>query len=674
MSEYNLVWKYNERLDKIENEINYFLFYIPFFICAGYVKSDTITLHSPDSVFRIRINSDDSIHYSLFYRDKEIIKLSRIGLEIQKRGIRKDLFSDIEKVSYSQHHSKIHPLYGKFKELDNFYNEVTIDFDLFSLVFRAYNEGVAYRFITKIDGGIIVVNEIAHFNLPDNPSVILPETENYTSWELMYIGYDSHTSIHDNKRSIIPILLNRKDGIKVVINESDVRIYPGMYLIKNEQGFAGDFALYPDSVSLGSWGDFVSVVKTRKNYIAEVDGHNAFPWRIVSATDDDKQLLTNELVYKLATPLQIAGDVSWIKPGKAAWEWWHDAILPGAPIPSGMENRNTALYKYYIDFAAEYGLEYLLIDAGWSNIFELSKINENVDVRELIEYGKSKNVGIFLWCTSTSLKTNPDKYLKMISEWGAVGIKVDFFDRDDQLEMEWYETLAAKAADYKLMVNYHGCSKPTGLQRAYPNIVTFEAVRGAECSKWDLTANPKHHVIFPFIRMLNGSIDYTPGSMRNASPQLFKPIDKGMPYSQGTRCHQLAMYIIYDQYLAMLCDAPTEYRKFPDIMEFLTTVPVTFDYTLILDAKIGKYILTAKQNDNNWFIGGLANWEARDAVVDFSFLPDNGSYIATIYRDGENANLYAEQYVCEKIEVSSADKINIKMAQGGGFAIMVVPR
>jgi len=504
--------------------------------------------------------------------------------------------------------------------------------------------------------------------------VILPETDNYTSWELMYVDYASHTSIRDNKRSITPILLNRKDGVKVVINESDVRNYPGMYLVKNRQGFTGDFALYPDSVSLGSWGNFVSVVMSRKDYIAEVDGYNTFPWRIVSATDDDRQLLTNELVYKLATPLQIGGDVSWIKPGKAVWEWWHDAMLPDAPIPSGMENRNTVLYKYYIDFAAEYGFEYLLIDAGWSNIFELSRTNENIDIPGLIEYGKSKNVGIFLWCTSTSLKNNADTYLKMISNWGAVGIKVDFFDRDDQLEMKWYETLAAKAADYKLMVNYHGCSKPTGLQRAYPNIVNFESVRGAECSKWDLTANPKHHVVFPFIRMLNGSIDYTPGSMRNASPQLFKPIGEGMPLSQGTRCHQLAMYVVYDQYLAMLCDAPTEYRKFPNIMEFLANVPVTFDHTRVLEAKVGEYIVTAKQNGSSWFIGGMTNWEARDAVIDFSFLPKNVSYIATIYRDGENANLYAEQYTCEKMEVSYTDKISLRMAQGGGFAIMVKPR
>ncbi len=585
-----------------------------------------------------------------------------------------NLFSQIENVTYDRYRGKIYPLYGKFKELDDSYNEVIIDFDLYSLIFRAYNEGVAYRFITEMEGKIIIVDEIANFNIPSNPSVILPETGNYTSWELMYIDYDSHASIHDNKRSIIPILLDRKDGIKVIINESDVRNYPGMYLTKNEQGFKGGFALYPDSVSLGSWGNFVSVVRSRKDYIAKVDGCTTFPWRVLSATDDDRDLLTNELVYKLAAPLQIEGDLTWIKPGKAAWEWWHDAMLPDAPIPSGMDNRNTALYKYYIDFAAEYGLEYLLIDAGWSNIFDLSSVNKNTDVRWLIEYGKSRNVGIFLWCTSTALKDNADTYLKMISDWGAVGVKVDFFDRDDQLEMEWYEVLAATAAKYKLMVNYHGCSKPTGLHRAYPNIITYEAVRGAECSKWDLTANPKHHVVFPFLRMLNGSIDYTPGSMRNASPQLFKPIDEGMPYSQGTRCHQLGMYVVYDQYMAMLCDAPTAYRKFSDIMEFLSAVPVTFDYTHILDAKVGEYILTAKQDGDRWFVGGMTNWEAREVIVDFSFLPDDGHYIATIYRDGDNANLYAEEYVCETLDITSTDRINLRMAQGGGLAIMVMPR
>lgn len=638
-----------------------------------HVKGDVITLHSPDSVFRVVIQSDDALHYGVFYEGKEIIEPSEIGLNIEHADVEKRLISDVLEITYSHHYDEIQPLYGKFKKLDEYYNEVIIDYDLFSLIFRAYKEGVAYRFKTKIDGEVIVADEIANFNLSGNPSVIFQETENYTSWELMFIDYKSHASINDDKRSITPVLLQRDDGIKVIINESDVRSYPGMYIVKNERGFTADFAQYPDSVSLGSWGNFVSVVRSRKDYIAKMDGHHTFPWRVVSATSDDRQLLTNELVYKLATPLQIEGDISWIKPGKAAWEWWHDAMLPDASIPSGMDNRNTALYKYYVDFAAESGLEYVQVDAGWSNIFDLSKINENIDIHEVIKYGKSQNVGIFLWCTSTSLKPNPDKYLKMISDWGVVGLKVDFFDRDDQVEMDWYETLAAKAARYKLMVNYHGCSKPTGLQRAYPNIVNFEAVRGAECSKWDLTANPKHHVTFPFIRMLNGSIDYTPGSMRNASPQLFKPIGEGMPYSQGTRCHQLAMYIVYDQYLAMLCDSPTEYRKYPDIMRFLSVVPVTFDQTLILDATIGKHILTAKQKDNHWFVGGMTDWTARDFDLDLSFLTDEVSYIATIYRDGENANLYAEQYICEKIEVTSADQIKVRMAQGGGFAMIIEP-
>lgn len=648
----------------------YFYIFL-FFMCLTQVRGDTILLHSPDSLFTAIVNTGDSIYYSVHYKGKEIIKPSIIGLDIQFGLNKVELSTIIEKVNYNNYQGNIFPLYGKYSELDDSYNEIIIDFNLYYLVFRAYNEGVAYRFITKIEDEITVANEIVNFNISENPSVFLPETENYTSWELMYIEYNSHTSINNKKRCITPLLFDRKDGIKVVLNESDVRNYPGMYLVKNKQGFSGNFALYPDSISLGSWGNFVSVVKKRKGFIAKLKGTNKFPWRIISATDDDKKFLTNELVYKLATPLQLSGDISWIKPGKAVWEWWHDAILSDTSLPSGMDNRNTRLYKYYIDFASEYGIEYLLIDAGWSNIFDLSATNEKIDVPWLIKYGKSKNIGVFLWSTSTALKNDADKFMKMISDWGAVGLKVDFFDRDDQLEMKWYEELAIKAAKYKLMVNYHGCSKPTGLNRAYPNIITYEAVRGAECSKWDLTANPKHHVVFPFIRMMNGSIDYTPGSMRNASPQLFKPIEEGMPYSQGTRCHQLGMYVIYDQYLAMLCDSPTEYRKYPDIMEFISDVPVTFDKTIVLDAQIGEYIVTAKQKGNKWYIGGMTNWEARDIYIDFSFLPKNQRFLATIYRDGENANLYAEQYIYEKLEVTSGFRMNVKMAQGGGLAIMI---
>ncbi|WP_165042528.1 glycoside hydrolase family 97 protein [Dysgonomonas sp. ZJ709] len=638
------------------------------FLFTSCGRKGEIEVISPDSRLKLTVDVKDSITYRVLFDGKEMISQSEIGLQLKDRNLTSNV--KIKNIESKTIKETIEPLYGKFKTLSNHYNEIKIDFeDNFSLELRAYDEGVAYRFITDIDNEITVENEIANFNITNDPAVIYPETSNYTAWELMYIDYAKVSSILDGKRAITPVLYSMPNETRVVVAESDVRDYPGMYLVKNPTGFNAYFAQYPDSTALGSWG-FVSVVQRTRDYIAKTSGKKEFPWRVIIVSDDDKKLLTNELVYKLAKP-QVLTDVSWIKPGKAAWEWWHDAMLPDADIPSGMANRNTALYKHYIDFAAENNLEYLMIDAGWSDIFDLSKVNPKVDVQEVINYGKSKNVGVFLWCVGMALTDRSDEFLKMMHNWGAVGIKVDFFDRDDQLAMDWYEAIAKKAADHQLMVNFHGCSKPTGMQRTYPNIINFEAVRGAECSKWDLTANPQHHLVIPFTRMLAGTMDYTPGAMRNCSPQLFRPIDQGLPSAQGTRCHELAMFVIYDQYLAMLCDSPSEYRKDPDVLRFLSKVPVTFDNTIALDAKVGEYALIAKQKGEEWYIGGMTNHIARSLTIDFSFLADNKEYIAEIYKDGVDANLWATHYILDTQKINKNTKMTIPLAQGGGLAIRI---
>ncbi|MFT3739652.1 MAG: glycoside hydrolase family 97 protein [Breznakibacter sp.] len=624
---------------------------------------------SPDSHLKMVLATRDSLVYSVSYKGKEIIRPSSVGLVLSDRFLGKN--PKIKDIQTRNVNETIVPLYGKSETLEDKFNETCVVFeDGYSLVLRAYNEGVAYRFVTNQGNDMVVTDEKMELNLAENPTVQYPETDSWTSWELSYIEYETASSILEGKRAITPVLFSYPDGVRLVVAESDVLDYPGMYLQKGESGFHAAFAQYPDSIALGSWGNFVSVVQRTRGYIAKTEGKRAFPWRVFILTDDDKALLTNQIIYKLAEPSRLE-DVSWIKPGKAAWEWWHDAMLPGADIPSGMPNRNTELYKFYIDFAAQSHLEYLMVDAGWSDIFDLSKINPKVDIREIIDYGKSKNVGVFLWCVAMALTPETaDRYMEMVHNWGAVGLKVDFFDRDDQLAMDWYEMIAEKAAKYRLMIDYHGCGKPTGLQRTYPNIVNFEAVRGAECSKWDLTANPKHHLVFPFTRMLCGSLDYTPGSMRNRTQNTFRPIDPGLPLTQGTRCHELAMYVVYDQYLAMLCDSPMEYRKYPDIMKFLSDVPVTFDETRVLDARVGEYALTAKRKGENWYVGGMTDWTARELTVDFSFLPAGNEYTADVYRDGD-ANLYADRYIYETQGISSGSRLTIPLAAGGGFVVSV---
>lgn len=621
------------------------------------------TLASPNGKLQLNVMINDSITYSVSLKGQTVIAPSVISMTLENQVLGKS--ANIRKAREHTSRGRIKPLYGKEAVLDNAFNELLIDFrGNYTIAFRAYDEGLAYRFITHIADTVKVLAERADFNLPGAPLVIFPETDNFTSWEVPYITYNAPALIPDGKKAITPTLFSYPEsGVKVVIAESDLLDYPGMYVAKDNGKMTGLWSRYPLRTVMGSWGDFVSVVKDRSDFIAKTYGERSFPWRVIIAADDDKTLLNNQLVYKLATPSKIS-NTSWIKPGKAAWEWWHDALLPGAAIPSGMPNRNTALYNYYVDFAAENHFEYLMIDAGWSDNYNLLKVNPRLDVRSVIQRAASKQVGVFLWCVASTLMKDLEGQLDFLQSIGAAGIKVDFIDRDDQLAIRWFEQIARAAAKRKLMVNFHGCSKPTGLQRTYPNIVNYEAVRGAECSKWDYSANPDHHLLIPFIRMLAGPMDYTPGSMRNSSKETFKPVDPGLPSTQGTRCHELAMFVIFDQPLAMLCDSPVEYQKYPDIMKFLSAVPTVFDETKVLDARVGAYALMAKKYRNKWFIGAMTNWEERTLQLDLSFLPAGKTFRVHVYTDTGSAN--ASDYRYQAMEANNRTKIKLPLAKGGG--------
>jgi alpha-glucosidase len=628
-----------------------------------------LEVKSPDRNLVIRLETQGALRYTVTYKDREIITPSGIALQLESVTLGSN--STVSRTSGRKVNETIHVPYGQSSTLSNAYNELTIRFaEGFSVVLRAYNEGVAYRFRTGLPGTIKVIGEEADFNVAGSPQVVFPETSVFTSWEVPFLHYESVNKIPPGKMGLTPTLLAYPDGVKVAIAESDLLDYPGMYVKPNSNYLKGTWAQFPGHTELGSWGNFVSVVKERTDYLAETSGTRDFPWRVIMVTDDDKTLLANKLVYKLATPLKI-DETSWIKPGKAAWEWWHDAIVEDAPVPSGMKNRNTALYKHYIDFASAYKIEYMMVDAGWSDNYDLYKVKPYFDVQELVRYGREKKVGLFLWCVMTTLRKDLEGYMKKFEEWGVAGIKVDFIDRDDQEAIRWFEEVAAAAARHKLMVDFHGCSKPTGLERAYPNIVNYEAVRGAECSKWDLTANPDQHLLIPFIRMLAGPLDYTPGSMRNRTQATFKPVDPGLPSAQGTRCHELSMYVLFDQPFAMLCDAPAEYRKYPDIMRFLSAVPTTFDETLPLTGSVGELAVVAKRKGAEWFIGAATNWEARSTTIDFSFLPKGKTFTAEVYTDGKDANTQAGDYTYTTQPVDAATKMKIDLAQGGGSVIYV---
>jgi len=638
------------------------------FLSSLVVSAEQIVrLSSPDGKVEVRLTVGTSIRYSVWYRKQQVVAASPISLTVD--GVVPGKDGVVKKISRDSVRSVITPLYGKFDRLTDEYRELRVDFSQpFSLLVRAYDEGIAWRWVTSFSSTITINSEEVSVALKPDCGALLSVTPKLTSWELPYTSYPSVRQVPDSNNVIVPALFTDR-GLRVVVAESDVRDYPGMFLKKDGDGFHGFWAAYPKKETPygGDWG-MSTKVDEREDFIARTAGSRVFPWRVVILSDDDKKLLTNQLVYKLATPSLIS-DPSWIRPGKCDWEWWHDAIVGDAGFPTGMENRSTRLYKHYIDFAAGHGLEYTLVDAGWSNFYHLDT-PQRVDIRELVEYGKKKNVGILVWCNATSLMGDLDHYMETFGKWGLKGIKVDFFDRDDQKIIHQQEQIAESAARWRLLVDFHGSPKPTGLQRTWPNVINYEAVRGEECSKWDTTSGPPYHLQIPFIRMLCGDLDYTPGSMRNRSRAAFVPISKGLPTTMGTRCHELALFILFDQYLAVLSDSPEAYRKYADIMAFLSAVPVSFDDTKVLSARLGEYIVLAKRKGNSWYVGAATGWTSRNLTVDLSFL-GSGDYRADLLGDGKDADSNAESYRSETRTVNQHTKLQLHLASGGGAVIKI---
>lgn len=661
------------------------------------------TLSSPDKSLTLSITNTTTLHYSLRRNGQAVIHPSAINMTLAGgQLVAKQQVGEQERSKQVQSEQacgeqacgeqvwgehgevigqttgstceKVYPIAGNHRELTNHYNELSLQFKAgYSVIFRLYDEGMAYRFRGNrpAQDSLIVVSEKASFELCDNPSVILPETNNFTAWELSNVLYNSVSDIEELRYGITPTLFsNKKQDLRVVVAESDLNNYPGMYLRKENGSMKGYWAAYPKKVEMGSWGNFITVVKERESYLARTAGNHAFPWRVAIVADDDKDLLSNELIYLLAKPQQLT-DTDWIRPGKATWEWWHCAMLENAPFQSGPQHLSTQLYKYYIDFASENQIEYLLVDAGWSSVFNHTEMNPNIDIKEIIRYGKQKSVGIWLWTVAATLIQHPHVYLDSISSWGAAGVKIDFFDRDDAQIMPEYENLAKACAERRLMVDFHGCSKPTGLHRAYPNILAYEAMRCAECFKWDTSSNPDYQLQCIFARMLAGGIDYTPGAMRNATLDKFKPIDPGLPSALGTRAHEMALFVVLSAPFASLSDSPDAYRKNPDVLRFLAQVPTSWDRTIPLTARVGEYAVLAKQKGDTWYVGGLNAWGKRKVTFDCSFLPAGKRYTMEIFQDKEGSNKMATVYERKVMEITAGKTFQMNMASGGGFVMVI---
>ncbi|MBV5281339.1 MAG: glycoside hydrolase family 97 protein [Paludibacter sp.] len=639
--------------------------------------AQVLHVKSPNGKIDMALETGTKILWSVKHETTEVIAPSSISLSISNGVVLGNNAKVVSAKKSTVNTTFATPVYKKKTVIDA-YNQLTVNFKGdFGLILRAYNDGVAYRFFTTKKGQIIIESEEASFNFSEDHKAFIPyvrdlrEKDMYTSaFESTYDEIPLSKFVKDSL-AISPLLIDLGNGKKAAIIEAELEDYPGMFLTRNnqtQQGLQGAFAHYPKEERLGGYNKMNYMVTKREPYIAKTSGTRNFPWRAIIISESDKDLANNDMVQKLSAPSQIA-DPSWIKPGKVAWDWWNDWNISKVDFKAGI---NTETYKYYIDFASKNHIEYVVLDEGWSEETDMLKVSPSMNIEELISYGKQKNVGIILWASWYALNQVLEDAFSQYSKLGVKGFKIDFMDRDDQKMVKSIYDIAKKAASYKLFIDYHGMYKPTGIQRTYPNILNFEGVKGLENAKWTPNDDmPHYETSIPFIRMLAGPMDYTPGAMRNATRADFRP-SNSMPMSQGTRCHQLGMYVVFEAPLQMLADNPTAYMKEQESTNFISQIPTTFDETIALDGKVGEYVAIARKKGDTWFVGGLTNWSAREMTIDLSFL-SKGTYSAEIFKDGINANKDATDYKREIVKVTSTDKLTVNMANGGGFAIIISP-
>lgn len=634
-------------------------------------KEKKYVLSSPDGTLKMEISAGNELAYQVMHGNDTILSHSNIGLVLENGTIvgktpritgerRRKIKDNIESPFY------------RFKEFVATGNKLDLKLKGgFGIIFRAYNEGVAYRFYTTQSSDIIIKEEQAEFNFKEDYTAYLPYTTNDKKPMAMAFQnvYDiTPLSKAQPKLAFLPVTVDC-GSVKLTLLESDLEAYPGMF-VQSQQGkygLKGVFAPYPAKTDFYPWRKQEYVTETT-DFISRSRGSRSYPWRVLAITEKDTDMPVNNLVYALASPNRI-GDTSWIKTGKVAWDWWNDWNLKGVPFKAGI---NMDTYKYYIDFASRNGLEFIVLDEGWyaPKSGDMLTVIPELDLPELIAYGKSKGVEIVLWTVFNVLDSQLEAACKKYADMGIKGFKVDFLDRDDQTAVEMVYRIAEMTARYKLTLDLHGIYKPTGINRIYPHIINFESVFGMEEVKWtDIKNNmPLYDVTFPYIRMMAGPVDYTPGAMRNATKADWRAMYY-TPASMGTRCHQLAAYIVHDSPFTMLCDAPTNYLNEQECVDFIASLPVEVDSTFIASGELGKYIVTVRKKDVNWYIGGMTNWDERDVQLDFSFLPEGVSYTAVLFKDGVNANKQAEDYRKETIRIDKDSRLTLHLASGGGFAM-----
>jgi alpha-glucosidase len=621
----------------------------------------SFALRSPDNKIEMRIRTAKGIRYDVLYGGRAILQDCTLTLDADHKKLGAEV--KVTKSRESAQDRVLEPVVRqKFAKIRENYKELRIEFDGgYAVTFRAYNDGAAYRFETsQPTAEVKIYGEEMNLNFTSNYVVFYPTEESFFSHNERKYLPQHLGDIAPEFIATLPAVIDA-DGTKVAVAESDVEEYPGLWLHgTGGNGLAAAFPPYPLKEKLERDRD-VRVVEAA-DYIAVTKGTRAFPWRILGIAEKDSDLLTNQLTWLLAKPSQVQ-DTSWIKPGKVAWDWWNDWNVYGVDFKAGV---NTQTYKYYIDFAAKYGIPYIILDEGWYKLGNVLDVVPEINMEELCGYAKAKNVGVILWVIWNTLDDQLEKALDQYAKWGVKGIKVDFMQRSDEKLIQYYHRVSRETAKRKMLVDFHGDQKPATMTRTWPNLINTEGVRGMEWSKWSAETDPDHDVTLPFTRMFLGPMDYTPGAMLNAQKHSFRSIND-RPMSQGTRCHQLAMYVVFDAPLQMLSDSPSNYLREPEMMDFLAPVPTEWDETKPLDGKIAQYVAVARRNGKDWYVGAMTSWTPRELEIDFSFLPE-GTFNMDAYQDGINANRMGSDYKRVNMQVNRGTKLKVKLAPGGGWA------
>lgn len=631
---------------------------------SGYAQK-VVTAKSPDGQTSVNVTLSDRIYYDVVSRNETLLKQSVIGMELRDKTLGEKPVLKKKKVRNVE--ETVTPLFPlKFSHVENHYTLLTLDMKGgYGVEFRLYDDGVAWRMKTSLSDEIEVMQELTVFQLADNCELVLQQPGGFkTSCEENYSVVKSNEWKKEDRMSELPILIMGKNQ-KILLSEFDLYDYPGLFLKGNSDNSLS--AIQPkDPLEYEDDGDRKQRILKEADYIAKTSGTRTFPWRYMLITQEDGRLAENRMPMRLAPECKIE-DTSWIKPGLTCWDWLNG--IPYGPDVTFEGGINLETYKYFVDFASRNGIPYIIMDEGWAlNTRDPYRTNPKVNLPELIRYGKSKNVGIWVWLPWLTVEHHMDLFEKF-EEWGIVGAKIDFMDRQDQWMIDFYERVAKESAEHHIMIDFHGAFHPSGLDYRYPNVLTYEGVRGME---FNGSCRPKNSIWLPFLRGAVGPMDYTPGPMICYQPEVHhgnRPFCSGV----GTKAYHLAAFVLFESNLQMLMDNPCRYDEWPNCRDFITSVPVNWDETRVLAAEAGQYIVMAKRRGDKWFIGGITNETKREVEVTLSVLPEGKTFQMTSFVDGVNANRMAMDYRQEKASVNKSTKLRIKMARNGGFAAAIIP-